>query len=346
MRRRVWPAVAAAACTVAVVAALPAPASADEYGGDEELIVVDAHPEVDDVSHVTAGPESTIWFTATDGDRIGRIAADGRVTTFKDPRGLVRFPQGITAAADGNVWFVSFDNDRIGRITPEGEITTFPVHVGHSLLGAITGGPDGNLWFTMRDAIGRMSTDGEIAVFTDRDLQIDVADAITAGPDGNVWFTSFAWRDRRHGALHQIGRVTPAGEVTMFSDWHDAIRDPGGITAGADGNLWFVSRDNNRIGRITPAGGITTYRIPIRRLRGLESITTGVDGNLWFTSTMNSRIGRFTLAGEVDGYSDPHVTLSNDAGITTGADGNLWFAEYYRVSRVTPAGEFTRFPRP
>src|SRR5947209_15279215 len=33
-----------------------------------------------------------------------------------------------------------------------------------------------------------------------------------------------------------------------------ASSDPGGITAGPDGNLWFTEQDASKIGRITTAG--------------------------------------------------------------------------------------------
>ncbi len=38
--------------------------------------------------------------------------------------------------------------DKIGRITPSGEITEFPLPTPDSAPMGITTGPDGNLWFT------------------------------------------------------------------------------------------------------------------------------------------------------------------------------------------------------
>ena len=34
------------------------------------------------------------------------------------------------------------------------------------------------------------------------------------------------------------------------------------ITAGPDGNLWFIGRDRALIGRLTPAGQITEFPLP------------------------------------------------------------------------------------
>ena len=71
------------------------------------------------------------------------------------------------------------------------------------VLGGITTGPDGNLWFTDpgANAIGMINpTTHAISSFT-----IPTAGAgphgITAGPDGNLWFTE-------HGA-NAIGMINP-----------------------------------------------------------------------------------------------------------------------------------------
>jgi len=58
---------------------------------------------------------------------------------------------------------------------------------------------------------------------------------ITAGPDGNLWYTGF--RDR-------IGRMTPLGVVTEFSEGISGGPYLGGITAGPDGNLWFTEYES------------------------------------------------------------------------------------------------------
>jgi streptogramin lyase len=56
-----------------------------------------------------------------------------------------------------------------------------------------------------------------------------------------------------------------------------------GITAGADGNLWFT--DNYGIGRITPTGQITVFPVQAGVQTGEQQfpneISSGPDGNLW-----------------------------------------------------------------
>jgi streptogramin lyase len=65
------------------------------------------------------------------------------------------------------------------------------------------------------------------------------------------------------------------------------------ITAGPDGNLWFVESFGNQIGRISPSGTITEFAIPTASSQP-EGITAGPDGNLWFTERGGDQIGRIT----------------------------------------------------
>src|SRR5689334_16005534 len=52
----------------------------------------------------------------------------------------------------------------------------------------ITAGPDGALWFTNSDSIGRITTDGQVTRFTDAGIVRPYG--ITAGADGALWFVN------------------------------------------------------------------------------------------------------------------------------------------------------------
>jgi len=155
-------------------------------------------------------------------------------------------------------------------------------------------------------------------------------EGITAGPDGNLWFAEQAGR---------IGRITPAGVVTEFSNGITADSRPFAITAGPDGNLWFT--EDSAIGRITPAGDVTEFGITSNSAP--EGITAGPDGNLWFTE--DSAIGRITPTGVVTEFSNGITVNSMPRRIAAGADGNLWFTEWNidRIGRITPTGTVTQF---
>jgi streptogramin lyase len=217
-------------------------------------------------------------------------------------------PEGITAGPDGNLWFTEgeFDANKIGRITPAGVFTEF------QLPGSWTGPL-----------------------------------AITAGPDGNLWFTASQTIPSNPGSFQQptnrIGRITPSGDLTEF----DAPNGTAwGITAGPDGNLWYVSESSagSLIGRVTPAGDITTFAVPTA-LPGLTGITTGPDGNLWFTEATANKIGRITPSGTITEFALP-ASETEPSGIVAGPDGNLWFAGKEAIGRMTPGGTLTLFSLP
>ena len=122
---------------------------------------------------------------------------------------------------------------------------------------------------------------------------------------------------------------------------------PQGITAGPDGNVWFVENRASRFGRVKVANdriddwstgsGISAGSQP-------SEITLGPDGNLWFTEEAGNRIGRITTSGAPTAVEFP--VAGQPEGITTGPDGALWFTEFGagRIGRITTAGAFTDFP--
>ncbi len=95
------------------------------------------------------------------------------------------------------------------------------------------------------------------------------------------------------------------------------------LTAGPDGNVWFV--DGSNVGKITPAGVITEY--PVATSTGAAAdlshaqLITGPDGNLWFLTP--GELDRITPAGIVSGLPTP---TGNVTSLGVGNDGNLWIA--------------------
>jgi streptogramin lyase len=157
---------------------------------------------------------------------------------------------------------------------------------------------------------------------------------IASGPDGNVWFAQ--------DGPDAIGRVTPAGVVTLFTAGISVGANPERIVLGPDGNLWFAE-EAGRIGRITPAGVVTEFSAGITGKPA--GITVGPDGNLWFTEIVGDKIGRITTTGVVTEFSTGITPSSQPYGITAGPDGNLWFTEFQfgRIARITTAGVVTEF---
>jgi streptogramin lyase len=238
---------------------------------------------------ITSGPDGNLWFTESDGMNVGRITIAGTITEFPVPTipgGL----HGIASGSDGNLWATDYFGQRIWRISTTGATTSYSL-AGGSFPNSITAGPDGNLWFTelFGNRIGMITTSGAITEFS---LANVGPYEITSGPDGNLWFTEFG---------NQIGRITTAGVITEFpiptggstlctSPFVGSC--PTGITAGLDGNLWFVEEGANQVAKITTAGVITEYPIPLANSVPFD-IAAGADGNLWFTQISND-IGKLS----------------------------------------------------
>lgn len=161
---------------------------------------------------------------------------------------------------------------------------------------------------------------------------------LAAGPDGNMW-TPYNFRST-------IGRLTPAGDVREFSVPPFLVFPV--ITAGADGNLWFLP-SNASVVRMTPDGAAASFPIPGGN-GGPNDIALGPDGNVWFTQFQTGQVGFVTPAGDVSVFDPPGASEDNShpRGITGGADGNVWFTEPFKntVGRVTPSGVITEFSAP
>jgi len=125
-----------------------------------------------------------------------------------------------------------------------------------------------------------------------------------------------------------------------------ANSSPYNISAGPDGNVWFIESNGNKIGRITTTGVITEFPIPTASSNP-DGITAGPDNNLWFTEYYGNKIGRITTAGVITEFAVP-TDNSEPRHITTGPDGNLWFTENVgnKIGRITTAGAITEFTVP
>jgi streptogramin lyase len=245
------------------------------------------------------------------------------------------FATALTAGPEGAIWFLAekpeYQGLILGKMTAGGEATETQLPGGvppadrYDRSVAIVAGPDGNLWFGERDAVGRSTAAGEVTSFP---LAAGASSptAMTVGPDGNVWF---AERD-----ASRIGRITPAGQVEEFP--LSAGREPSGIALGSDGNLWFTEGAVDKIGRITPAGAITEFAVPGKRLE-LDSIAAGPDGNLWFAEEGRPRVGRITPRGKVTQFKVPTETGTDN--IVAGPGGLLYFTSAAQIAAIAPSGK-------
>src|SRR6267154_2281215 len=148
---------------------------------------------------VSIAPDGTLWFTESNGNRIGRMAQDGTGLKEFDLPHAGSAPRIITIGSDGNFWFSEHLGNRMGRITPAGVIAEFDIPTPNSQPRATSLGADRNVWFTKAGKLGRVTPDG---VITEFDLPTANAGptGLSAGSDrcppnrliDRLWFTESA----------------------------------------------------------------------------------------------------------------------------------------------------------
>jgi len=253
--------------------------------------------------------------------------------------GLVEF-QGPVSGPDGALWFLLPILSKVGRMTTNGSVTLFGGFT--KTVRGLVAGPDGALWVAEDGAIGRVAIDGTIKEFPLPDSA--AAYSITLGSDGNLWFME---ADALAANANNIGRITPAGAITVFPI-PITFQVQGTIVAGVDGALWFSlpsQGTGNAIGRMTVAGAYSQFTVPPDGPGAPGGLTVGPDGALWFSGQVGS-VGRLALDGTVTQFPFPTPSSGYPAaGITTGADGALWLTTYGSASpvlyRLTLDGTFT-----
>jgi virginiamycin B lyase len=217
-------------------------------------------------------------------------------------------------------------------------IVEYEIPTADSYPDAIISGPDGNVWFTeSKGKLAKITSAGKITEF-----QV-AAVGICAGPDGNVWFTE----------ANAIGKITPAGSVTLFPYSGSAASS---ITRGADGNLYFTEYDG-KIGKITQQGVITEY--PLAADETPFAVTLGPDDNVWYATSSDAThgsIGKITPAGIITEYPLPYDQAA-PVSIIAGPNDNLWYTRSgcfacsphisgQTVGKITVDGVITEYSTP
>jgi virginiamycin B lyase len=129
--------------------------------------------------------------------------------------------------------------------------------------------------------------------------------------------------------------------ITNFSNRR--TRDPEGITAGPDGNLWIADFPRNTITRLTTAGRATAFT-KNEEIDGPSDIAVGPDGALWFAE-LGDQVGRITTDGDVTTFPVPLSDVP--AQLVAGPDGNIWYTGIFDVlGRLSTSGHLTTFTAP
>ncbi|MEA2216762.1 MAG: virginiamycin lyase [Solirubrobacteraceae bacterium] len=237
---------------------------------------------------ITPGPDGNMWVLQD--NQIDKVPLGVSLTSEITPFALNHSVGGygsIVTGPDGRLWFGW--NKQIGAITTAGFISEFESNSSETVSG-VTVGADGKLWYGEGNKIARMDTEGHTTASEDFTLPVgdNQINGLVLGPDGNIWFSL--------GVPAAIGRITPAGAITIFPT--PTIGSlPFGLAVGPDKQIWFAERNGDAIGAIptTATSGADIVEYPVGFANtGLEYITAGPDGRMWFTEFNRNALGAIT----------------------------------------------------
>jgi streptogramin lyase len=311
------------------------------------------------VAGITAGPDGNLWFANIGDPGIGMINPTSHASSLFRTPGIVPF--NIIVGPDGNLWFNdAAPRNMLGTINP----TTHAISV-FSLpttsVFSIAAGPDGNIWFSWVLSSNSQIVDHGMGTFSPTTHAISQFSLSNSGfpldlafdPDHNLWFSA-PGRSPDGALIGMLGMLNPTTHaVSEFNLPAGYYFDWGGITAGPDGNLWFLDNgpdsttmSHSAIGMINPTThAISEFTLPAQYAfafgedtSDLHAITPGPDGNLWFTNNgdLLAGIGKIDPSTHTITAYERMATITPTTrnlppspwGITAGPDGNMWFTEF------------------
>lgn len=220
-------------------------------------------------------------------------------------------------------------------------------------------GPDGALWFSDSNGLGRITSGGSISLF-------GVPSDFTAvgGPIGSnngfLWTLGYKTFAEDESFILQ---TTTAGTTTAVQDFGTCCHSASfNVVNGPDGALWFAASNeggqNGFIERFNPKDG-TDGGVAFR-LNGqpysANAVGSGSDGNLWVTSNYggippgppsDSSVWIVSTKSQILNQ----IQLPNGSfpqGVVAGPDKNMWIVERgtNKIGRMTTGGTLTEFNIP
>lgn len=258
--------------------------------------------------------ESNAWFTENGASQrsVAKITPAGTITkaasweTLYEP--LERIATG--AAKENALWFTGLFENTLDRLTTEGSFTDYAVGFPHAFTGAA--GTEGE-WVVVKEGeVERVKSSGTITHYK---LTGELLPSGLAYTNGALVMTE-------HSA--EITLFFPTAKETQQYKLPEGS-EAGPITAGANGEAWFVNRPTGstkaKIGRITTGGKITEYELPEGVMP--SQIVYGADSRIWFNDEGFSYVGSVTSQGKVtvtyvEGVHDP-------LSLAAAPDGPVWF---------------------
>jgi streptogramin lyase len=252
-----------------------------------------------------ADDQGNIWFPvsvptiaaigdAYDNERgeLAKVSAQGQITIFPlsppitpNPTMIIPSIVSLTFGSDGKLWFTAQSlytryDYHVGNMTPQGQVTWLDVSAFEKQggIGDLVTGPDGNIWFSATQRIGRMTPKGAITYYQ-VPSQMGEPGGLTFDGHGHLWF--------RGGNPNNNNDVHLPESIVRFdlaTHRFTAFATPAQAVAigGPDGTIWFFSVTGAQTAplyRVAPDG--TFSKVPLKDGYYFGAID-GRDGNLWF----------------------------------------------------------------
>jgi virginiamycin B lyase len=235
---------------------------------------------------VTGLPDGSIWYTENTASQIAMLSGTTS-TEFPLPTANAG-PTYIVRGPDGALWFSETNANKLGRIDVSGNVTEFPVPTANAGLAGLVGYSDGGIWIAESNASAIVRFDVTAKTFSAPHPTLTANAAptqIVVCPDGQtLCFTE--------NNAAKLGQITPAGVVTEHSLAPAASAF--GLINGADFNLYFTDRAQNKIGQISGISfGVTEFPIPTAASQA-SFLSLGPDAEIYFTETAANKVGRLT----------------------------------------------------
>ncbi len=251
---------------------------------------------------IAPGPDRALWFTESSyepdklPDAVGRVTRDGDYEQWPLPKPRSG-PTRIVAGSDDALWFVEEGGHRIGRITAAGEITEYALRPEVSPTD-IASGRDRALWFTSDTCIGRITTEGDVAMWPVARAKGLVA--IEAAPDGSFWL------------LDRVGRALVHFTPPRPAEGSGTGCQPPSVAAQAGSTRAVLTY--KRLDRLKEVGDFfTDARIAISR-EGKEVFSEAVPSEPPHSNTAYTAYGYSDdfAVRDLDGDGEPEVRLELD----------------------------------
>jgi virginiamycin B lyase len=224
----------------------------------------------------------------------------------------------------------------------------FPLPVADSIPGILAVDEEDSTWFTMGGGgfgnifvpplsnIGRMTSEGDLAVYT---LPTTAAgpSGIVLGEHGVAYVTEFFG--------NKIARIDANTKTVTEFPLPTSNAWPTGIARDSSGNIWFSETNGNKIGKLTPQGSIVEYPLPTADTRS-TGIAIDHEGQVWISERDANKIACLRRDGSFVEYAIPTAN-AKPTGIAVDAANTIWFSEREgnKIGKIA-AGKMTEFPLP